>query len=254
LCGAADPSAKPPDDGRAAAYADPKAAYGTYINAVRANDLEAAKRCWVMDGDGESRALDTIVGLWVSTRKASRLAGQKFGPEGCDAVLKRFRREDVSDAALDLTRKRLEDAEVTITGDAAELKMKWGEDDGYPNPAFEFRKEPTPFRKVGGNWKIDGNRMTKLQRGADFFEATWGRMMRDQVVIMNEAVEAMEQGKLKNAKELTAFIDGKVADVVKKYKEGGENDPRQNRSSDQAGGLQSAGLDRRVPRSVPFRP
>lgn len=215
LCGAADP----PADGRAAAYADPKATYGTYIEAVRNCDLEAAKRCWVMNGDNKSQALNTIVGLWVSTRKATLLAGKEFGAEGRDALLKRFRRENVSDAALDLTRKRLDDAEVSVTGDTGELKMKWGEDDGYPNPAFEFRKEPTPFRRVGGAWKIDGNKMTGLDRGAEFFEGTWGRMMRDQVAIMNETAEAMEKGQLKTAKELGAFLDAKVGAVVKKYED-----------------------------------
>src|SRR5205807_9025237 len=97
--------------------------------------------------------------------------------------------------------------------------IKWKEDDGVANPAFEFG-ESTGFRKVGGNWKIDANKRTNLKGGADFFEkGTWGRMLRDQVVIMNEAIDGMEKHKLKTAKELGVFIEGKLAAMKKKYEE-----------------------------------
>ncbi len=214
-----DPRAKLPADKPAAEYADPKATYRTYIEAVRNNNVRAAKECWVIDDDNKSGALDTIVGLWISMRRVNQVAETKFGAEGLDAILKGWRRDDVSDPALDLTKKRLEDAEVQITGDTAKLKIKWKEDDGVPNPAFEFG-ESTSFRKVGGNWKIDANKMTGLKRGPDFFEkGTWGRMFRDQVAVMNEATDGMEKGKLKTAKELGVFIEDKIEAMKKKYEE-----------------------------------
>jgi hypothetical protein len=217
---AADPPAKAPADKSAAEYADPKATYRTYIEAVRKNDVKAAKQCWVIDDDNKSGALDTIVGLWISMRQINQVAERKVGAEGLDAILKGWRRDDISDAALDLTKKRVDDAEVKITGDAAVLKIKWKEDDGVPNPAFEFGDGPITFRKVGGNWKIDANKMTGLERGADFFEkGSWGRMFRDQVAIMNEAIDGMEKGRLKSAKELGAFIEGKIEAMKKKYEE-----------------------------------
>ena len=56
--------------------------------------------------------------------------------------------------------------------------------------------------------------------GADFFKkGTWGPMFRDQVVIMDEAVDGMEKGKLKSAKELGAFIGGKIEAMKRKYEE-----------------------------------
>jgi hypothetical protein len=62
--------------------------------------------------------------------------------------------------------------------------------------------------------------MTGLNRGADFFKkGAWGPMFRDQVGIMNEAVDAMDKGKLKSAKELGTFIDGKIEAMTKKYEE-----------------------------------
>ncbi len=216
---AADPPAKLPPDKPGAEYADPKTTYRTYLEAVRKNDIKSAKQCWVIDDDNKSGALDTIVGMWISTRQINQVAEKKFGAEGLDAVLKRWRRDDVSDPAIDLTRKRLNDAEVKITGDTAELKIKWKKTDGGSNPAFEFGGT-THFRKVGRNWKIDANLMTDLKHGADFFaKGTWGPMFRDQVVIMNEAIVGMEKGKLKSAKELKAFLEDKFEALKKKYEE-----------------------------------
>jgi hypothetical protein len=198
-------------------FADPRATYRTYIEAVRKNDLQAAKRCWIIDDNNKSGALDTIVGLWISMRQINQVAEKKFGAAGLDA-LQGWRRDDVTDGALDLTKKRLDDAEIKLTGDTAALKFLWRSNDGVPNPAFHFSTDPTYFRKVDGNWKIDGNQMTGLKRGADFFESgTWGRMFRDQMVILNEAVDAMEKGKLKSAKELGAFLEDKITALKRKY-------------------------------------
>lgn len=197
-------------------YADPKATYRTYIEAVRRNDLSAAKRCWVIDDDNKSGSLDTIVGLWISMRQINLVAEKKFGAEG-PLYLEGWRRQDVTDPALDLTKTRLDDAEIKVSGDAAELKIPWRQNDGDPNPAFHFSTEPTYFRKVDGHWKIDANRMTGVKRGADFYETTWARMLRDQIVIMNEAADAMEKGNFANAKDLRAFIEDKLAAMKKKY-------------------------------------
>ena len=202
-----------------AAFADPKATYRTYIEAVRKNDLKAAKQCWVID-DNKSGALDSIVGFWISMRQINQVAEKKFGTEELNKILKGWRRDDVTDSALDLTKKRLDEAEVKITGETAELKIKWREADGFPNSTFYYTNEPMPFRKVGGSWKIDANKVAGLERGADFLEkGTWGRMIRDQIVIMNEAIDGMEMGRLKTAKELGALIDNKIEAMKKKYVE-----------------------------------
>jgi hypothetical protein len=212
--GTAVANAAPPAP--AAEYANPRATYRTYIEAIRKNDLQAAKRCWVIDDDNKSGALDTIVGLWISMRQINLVAEKKFGADGLDA-LEGWRREDVRDSALDLTKKRLDDAEIKLTADAAALKFLWRQNDGDPDPAFHFSTEPTYFRKVDGNWKIDANRMTGVKRGAGFFEITWARMFRDQAAIMNEAVDGMEKGKWKSAKELNSFIEDKVTTMKRKY-------------------------------------
>jgi hypothetical protein len=215
-----NPPTKVPVDKKAAEYTHPKSTYRTYIEAVRRNDAKAAKKCWTIDDENKSGALDVIVGLWISTRQLNQLAMKKFGEDGERAIPKGWRRDDITDKALDLTKKRLGDAEVKITGWTAELKIKWKDDDGVPNPAFEFNESPISFRKVHGDWKIDANEWTGLKRGEDFFEkGTWGPMFRDQVLIMNEAVAGMEKGRLNNAKELKEFINRKFEVMKKKYEE-----------------------------------
>jgi hypothetical protein len=210
-------SVQTPADKKKAEYADPTSTYRTYLEAVRKNDTLAAKKCWMMDGDDSAGALDVIVGFWIAARQLHQVALQKFGKEGGLAIPKGWRRNDVTDQAIDVTKKRLEDVKVETLGDTAELKIKWKEGDGFPTPAFEFR-ESTSFRKVDGNWKIDANRMTGLVRAADLFEkSTWGPMFRDQLVIMKEAVAGMETGKLNTAEALGAFIGGKVAALRKKH-------------------------------------
>jgi hypothetical protein len=220
IAGAGDAPEKLPADQKKGGYADPAATYRTYIEAVRNMDAKAAKLCWAIDDDNKSGALDVIVGMWVSSRQLSQTAVKKFGAEeGSRAILKGLRRDDVADAALDLTMKRLGDgnAEVKISGDTAVLKIKWKESDGVPNAAFGFGV-PLSFRKVEGNWKIDANKMTGLKRGADFFaKGTWGPMFRDQVVIMNEAIDGMEKGQLKSAKDLDMFLKDRIEALKKKY-------------------------------------
>ncbi|HEY1187431.1 MAG TPA: hypothetical protein VGE74_07220, partial [Gemmata sp.] len=84
----ADPPAELRANKPAAEYADPKATYRTYIEAVRKNDVQAAKQCWVIDDDNKSGALDTMVGLRISMRQINQVAEKRFGAEELDAILK----------------------------------------------------------------------------------------------------------------------------------------------------------------------
>jgi hypothetical protein len=216
---AAEPILSPPANKTPTAdYADPKATFRTYIEATRNNDVEAAKQCWVIDDDNIG-ALDTMVGLCISVRHLKQVTERKFGPKGLAAIPENWRGDDFSDAAMDLTAKRLSDTEVNITGDTAQLKIKWNKDDGYPNPAFFFGTT-IYFRKGGGKWKIDANRMIGLEHGVDFFdESTWGHIFRDQVAIINDAAQKVNNGKLKTTKELATFIDESIKLMTKKYEE-----------------------------------
>lgn len=214
------PAAQAPQRKPAADYSDPKATFRAYIEALRNRDIQAAKQCWVIAADDQSGSVDMLVGLWIAMRQINHVAEQKFGTEGLDAVLKGWRRDDLSDSALDLAKKRLEQAEVKRIDHSATLQFHWQEGDGVVRPVFAFGEDPIPFRQVNGEWKIDASKMAESEQGSDAFaNSSWGKLVRDQITIMNEAVAWMEQGKLKTAAELNQFIESKLSALKQKYKE-----------------------------------
>lgn len=211
-------------------YASPKETFKTYIKAIRINDLRAANECWVFDGENSSNALDVIVGFWIATRQANQIVKEKFGDDARHRTLHGWCRDDVSDQALELTEKRLDQSEVRIMGDTAKLRIRWADDDGSVNPAFDFR-ELTFFRKVDGKWKMDANRFTGQKQSNEFFEAgSWGPLIREQVDIMNEIVAKLKHNSLKTEDELDQFVSANMATLKKKLEErkldrNGKQDP-----------------------------
>ena len=47
----------------------PTEVYRSYLNAVKKNDLAAAKNCWSISGDDTCGALDVVVGMWVASHR-----------------------------------------------------------------------------------------------------------------------------------------------------------------------------------------
>lgn len=200
-----------------AAYDTPSATWRTFVEANRRNDLKAAVECWVIDDDNKSGVLEIVVGLQISRRRLNQILEERFGKEASGDLPRGWRRNDMTDEAMDNTLERLGDAVVKIDGDKAEMKFKREEDDST-RPFFCYHFEGVFLRKVGAEWKIDGNRMLELQRAADFFaEGTWGPMFRNQMRIMNEAIEGVEKGRLKSSKEAATFIEEKIATMKKTY-------------------------------------
>lgn len=168
-----------------------------------------------MDDDPGGKAVSVIVSFWISMRRLEQSATRAFGKAGRRALPPSWCRSDVSDRALDLTADRAAKSKLVITGNTAELKVRWLEED---DSEFKFAQEPIYFRRVGGCWKIDANRMTGLARGVDFFEeGSWGPMFRDQVEIMNQAAERADAGRFKNARQLNEFIDQRLERMIRKY-------------------------------------
>ena len=150
-------------------------------------------------------------------RRFQQVAERKFGAKALDAIFKDWKRDDLTDPALNLTEKRLDDAVVKITNEVAELKIKWQKGDGLENPAFCFGGT-IEFRKVNGNWKIDANKMAGIRRGADFLATGgWGKAFRDSMIVNNDAIKGIESGKLKTVKELQEFLKARIEAAQKKY-------------------------------------
>lgn len=220
-------AADPPPATVKADYSGPRETFRTYLDAVQRNDLAAANQCWVFDNDAKPGVINTFLGLKIAPRRFFLVAQQKFGST-LPADFQKRQREDLTDAAIELTRQRLAGAEATITGDTAELKFKWQKDDGYPNPAFDFGEDPISFRKISDNWKLDGNEQTGLQRGADFFKAgSWGPAFRDQVDLMQETTRRMEKGELKTWAETETYFKNGFEAARKRHEERAAEAPNQ---------------------------
>jgi hypothetical protein len=185
--------------------------YRSYLNAVKKNDLPAAKSCWSMSGDDTCGALDVVVGMWVASHRVNAaiskagLDGKQFGDW--------FARKDCTDEAIDRTLARLERSTFTVKGDTAQLKIRWDKNDGYPNSVFCYGHEPILFRKVPGGWKIDANAICGIKNPKDFFAGTWGEAFRTHMIMANEVTAGLESGKLKTATDVAKALEKHIGSL-----------------------------------------
>ena len=185
--------------------ASPVEVYRTYLNAVKNNDLAAAKRCWTVSDKDEDIILDIVPGIFV----ASHHITSAIDKAGLDR--KQFEgslvREDCSDKAIDRTLARLKHSTFAVTGDKAALKIRWSKDDGSSNSVFCYGKEPIPFRKLPTGWKIDGNSMFEIEKPQVFLASPWCEEFRAQLKMSNEVAAGLESGELKTAKDVIRAIE-----------------------------------------------
>ncbi|MGD9127628.1 MAG: DUF3738 domain-containing protein [Planctomycetia bacterium] len=186
--------------------ASPIEVYRAYLNAIKNNDVAAAKRCLAFSGKDADGILDFVVGMWIAPhrlnaaiRKAG-LDGKQFG----DWIF----REDCTDEAIDRTLARLKHSTFTIKGDKAVLKIQWDKNDGYPNPAFLFcGDDPILFCKLPTGWKIGDNAMSDIEKPQDFFASSWVAAFRAQMKMSNEIAAGLESGKLKTAMDVVRALE-----------------------------------------------
>ena len=58
----------------------PAATVRSYLAATKANDVETAKKCWVIDDGNVSGTLDVVVGMWIESRRLVAATDAKLGP------------------------------------------------------------------------------------------------------------------------------------------------------------------------------
>ncbi|MBM4088715.1 MAG: TIGR03435 family protein [Planctomycetes bacterium] len=186
--------------------ATPRDVYRSWLLAVKGNDLAAAKSCWWMSGNDTCGALDAIVGIWVAHHRFN-VAMDKIGKER--KQVGNYLRDDCTDAAIDRTLERLKQAEMTITGDIATLKIPWAEDDGLVDnqPVFFYVDEPIPFRKTPAGWKIDANDLCGITTPEEFMSSTWGVAFRDHAAMLNDVAAGLESGKLETAADVVGAME-----------------------------------------------
>jgi hypothetical protein len=194
----------------------PSACLKTYLLATKANDLETAKKCWVVDDRNASGSLDLVAGSWIASRRLVALTEKKFGSAGVK-LLGRWNRPNCTTAAIDTTLERLGNADIRERGELARVAIRWEEGDGDTTPAF-LKVGSIVLRKIGTEWKIDANLFTGCDTAEEMFQPTkiWP-IWRDEMHVMSELATAIERGTITTIDALQEDLNTRVAALKAKY-------------------------------------
>jgi hypothetical protein len=194
----------------------PAATVRSYLAATKANDVETAKKCWVIDDDNVSGTLDVVVGMWVGSRRLVAATEAKLGPDGVK-LLGRWNKPTCTDRAIDRTLERVAAARVRTGETAARLVVVWSPEDRQADPAF-LCGAPFRLRRCGEQWKLDANVFTGEDRAADVFATgkLWA-VWRDEMAVMKDLTAGLEKGQFKDVAEFEHELKGRVAALKTKY-------------------------------------
>ena len=196
-------------------YSDPIKTYQSYLEAIKRDDLVAAKACCTISDNNKSGSLDVLVGTWVTFHHFNRVMLLNFKEEasqylrdGADNEENPYLRGDCTDKALDRTISRLAGSKFKIEGDTAKLTIQWKEDDGSPNQAIFYSPDDRIFRKINGHWKLDIAPGLSPKELLEFLEpGSWGCAFRGGMNMLNGAIEEVKSGKLKTWQEVTEELE-----------------------------------------------
>lgn len=202
-----------------ASFTDPKAAYLSYIEAVRNMERETALKCWVYEPEQEE-AMKVVAGIWIAHRRFEKAVDAVPALKAEKKSLEGYVRPDVTDKALDAAAELVAGAVVEAKEDTAELAVKWDDFKGdvAEGECFLYGDKPA-FRKVDGQWKLtpvtaDGS----LLGDGDFFaKGGWGNMFRDGIATLNEASEKLEKGEIKTPAELKKLLAEREKEMKERY-------------------------------------
>jgi hypothetical protein len=189
----------------------PAAAVHSYLAATKANDVEAAKKCWTVDDGNVSGTLDVVVGMWIETRKLVAATDAKFGADGLK-LLGRWNRPSCTDRAIDRTLERVATARVREGENVARLVIVWHGEDRATDPAFLF-DFPFRVRRSGDQWKLDGSVFAEGPLAADKGVS----IGRDEMAIMRELTTGLEKGQFKDVAEFEHELKSRVEALKAKY-------------------------------------
>jgi hypothetical protein len=191
-------------------FSGPAETTKTYLLATRANDLETAKKCWTIEDDNASGALDVIVGMWIESRKPTAAVEAKLGADGVKA-LGRWNRVNATNAAIDTTVQRLGTVRIQERGDHSSMKIEWQPGDGDTTPAFMCVRGWLHFTRVAGEWKLDANVFTGMAKAADLFgpEKIWP-VWRDEMAVMTGLTRMLEKEEIKDLATFEAELKKRV--------------------------------------------
>ena len=206
-------------------FSDPAKTYRTFLEAIKADDLAAAKACCTISDDNKSGSLDVLVGMWVTFHHFNKTALLHFN-EQVSPFLKEdaegedhpYLRRDCTDAALDRTIARLAGSKFTIEGNVAKLTIAWEKDDGSPQNVFLFSEVPLHFRKIDGHWKFAIlTELSPEQLVAMFKPGSWFSAFRDGMNLQNSTIKDIESKQLKTWQEVTEHMQKKYKELEEKW-------------------------------------
>ena len=199
---------------RVADYSSPQETYLTYLYAVKNNDLGLAKRCWFLPGESATSILDILVGIWVTHHHFNEVVALKFRERG-----RRFIRPDCTDGAIDRTIERVAGSQAAISGNRAELMIRWQENDGYPDAVFHYTPdEPIIFQRINSEWKIDTHEMAGLDEESAqyvFAPGSMGALMRDTKLILEALIEDLQEDRITTPEELEKAWEQDAIELMK---------------------------------------
>jgi len=208
-------------------YSNPIKTYQTFLEAIKRDDVAAAKACCTIADDNRSGSLDVLVGMWVTFHHFNKIAmlyfredASKYLKDGADHEENPYLRGDCTDKALERTISRLADSKVKIKDDEAEITIKWEKDDGYPNQAFFYSNDKITYRRIDGIWKIDIYSNDGTDKLSEIFEpGSWGCIFRDSMNMLNAVIMDIELGRLKTWQQVTEELEIKTKVLEKKWTE-----------------------------------
>lgn len=193
----------------AANFSDPINTYRTYLEAVKRDDLAAAKACYVMQDKNDDAGVDMAIGLWFAHHRFQKQVRAKFGNQEDSP----YWRPDCTDEAIDRTIARLSTSKFEIKGERAELKIDWAKND---DEVFcHTGDNPIALRKQGDLWKIASN---LAEKGVHITQpGTWGWAFLESTKLLNEASNDIESGKLKSWDQVSTLLAERTKALEHQY-------------------------------------
>jgi hypothetical protein len=212
------PAAAAPTSQAAPDFSNPRATFETFLKALKADDLEAAKNCWFISDDNRSGVLDSLVGEWIESRRFNQAVQSKL-PAAEREALKEKRRTwiNCTDEAIQRSLDRLKGAVPRVCGDRATLRIPWHYKDGTEEqPAFRLSgiRPRESLRRVKGAWKLDAHWLTGFYRPTDYFEpAGWSYSWQPLAAVLRQVTGDILAGKLSTAETIDHTLDERWQEV-----------------------------------------
>ena len=185
---------------RADDVSDIKASGRAFAEALRNNDIPAAKKHAILS-DKQETLLANWAAFQSSREKLTKAAVDKFGDEGKDIVAQR---QPGRQPQLNFDKSKFDDADIKVTGDTAVVTSKEAE-----------HREVARFKKEGGAWKVDFKDNPNMDRAAQS-----SPVLQKLAGVYDEVAAEIKDGKYKSVQEAKRALNTKMAALFSRPRQG----------------------------------